>query len=106
MRGPDEITRRLEVAGIDYCIVGGLASIAYGRLRQRLTLGSGEAWFATPESVIVNKLLYYREGGPEKHLDDIRAMIAGGNVIRQADLQTWIEKFGLEKQWDLACCTP
>ena len=36
MPGPEEITRRLERAGIGYCIVDGLASIAYGR--PRLTL--------------------------------------------------------------------
>jgi len=36
MPGPEEITGRLEQAGITYCIVGGLASIAYGR--PRLTL--------------------------------------------------------------------
>jgi hypothetical protein len=36
MPGPEEITSRLEQAGIDYCIVSGLASIAYGR--PRLTL--------------------------------------------------------------------
>ncbi len=33
MPGPEEITGRLEQAGITYCIVGGLASIAYGRPR-------------------------------------------------------------------------
>lgn len=31
MPGPEEITSRLERAGIDYCIVGGLASIACGQ---------------------------------------------------------------------------
>jgi len=31
MQGPEIITNRLENAGIPYCIVGGLASIAYGR---------------------------------------------------------------------------
>ncbi|MEY3479646.1 MAG: hypothetical protein RIQ71_421, partial [Verrucomicrobiota bacterium] len=30
MPGPEEITSRLEDAGIDYCLVGGLAAIAYG----------------------------------------------------------------------------
>lgn len=135
MPGPEEITQRLETAGIDYCIVGGLASIAYGRprltldadlvvaldsarleqlvsafpeedfylppveilqaelqrdsrghfniihqhsalradcylpgkselskwemqSRRRLPLRSGEAWFAPPEAVIVNKVFY------------------------------------------------
>lgn len=44
MPGPEEITRRLEKAGIDYCIVGGLASIAYGRPRLTLDadLGLGD----------------------------------------------------------------
>jgi len=36
MPGPQEITGRLEQAGIAYCLVGGLACIAYGR--PRLTL--------------------------------------------------------------------
>jgi hypothetical protein len=36
MQGPKVITSRLESAVIDYCIVGGLASIAYSR--PRLTL--------------------------------------------------------------------
>jgi len=38
-------------------------------------MGSGEAWFASPESVIVNKLIFHREGGSEKHLEDIRGML-------------------------------
>jgi len=148
MPGPEEITQRLETAGVDYCIVGGLATIAYRRPRltldadllvsledaqlaqlaaafpeddfylppveilqaelqrdsrghfniihqhsdlradcylpgksdlakretqnrRRLPLGSREAWFAPPEAVIVNKLLFFREGGSQKHIDDI-----------------------------------
>jgi hypothetical protein len=30
-----------------------------------------EAWFASPEDVIIKKLIYFREGGSEKHLRDI-----------------------------------
>jgi hypothetical protein len=183
MQGPEVITSRLESAGIDYCIVGGLASIAYGRPRLtldadlvlalqplqvrallgvfpaedfyvppaevlhtelqrdtrghfniihqhsalradcylvghselaswelqhrvRLPLGFGEAWFAPPEAVIVNKLIFFREGGSEKHIKDIRAMITGGNTADHPDLTRWIDKLGLQKEWDLACRKP
>jgi hypothetical protein len=176
MLGPEEITGRLEIAGIDYCIVGGLAAIAYGRPRltldadlvlaleisqigklqevfpedefylppaevlqaelqrdsrghfniihqhsamradcylsgkselaawelanrQRLPLSSGEAWFAPPESIILNKLLFYREGGSEKHLDDICAMLSGGHPVDKDLLHQWVEKLGLHKEW-------
>ena len=49
MPGPEEITRRLENAGINYCIVGGLASIAYGR--PRLTLDADLVLAINPDQV-------------------------------------------------------
>ena len=178
MPGPEEITRRLEKAGIDYCIVGGLASIAYGRPRltldadlvlaihpdqvtslieafpaadfylppsevmqaelqresrghfniihqhsalradcylpgrselarwelahrQRLSLGSGQAWFAPPESVIIHKLIFHREGGSEKHLEDIRGMLIGTAVDREI-IAEWVDQLGLAESWSAA----
>ena len=177
MQGPEIITRRLEEAGISYCIVGGLASIAYGRPRltldadlvvgleplevgrliaafpgdefylppaevlqtelqrdarghfniihqhsalradcylpgkselarwelahaRRLPMFSGEAWFAPPESVIVHKLIFYREGESPKHLEDIRAMIEGGHPLDNGMLVRWVEKLGLQTEWE------
>lgn len=178
MLGPEEITCRLEKAGINYCIVGGLASIAYGRPRltldadmvlainpsqvaklieafpaedfylppsevlqaelqrdarghfniihqhsalradcylpgrsglalwelahrQRLPLGSSEAWFAPPESVIVHKLIFHREGGSEKHLEDIRGMLIGTPVDREI-IADWVNQLGLAENWSAA----
>jgi len=178
MPGPEEITRRLEQAGITYCIVGGLASIAYGRPRltldadlvvainpgevanlmeafppadfylppaeilqaelqrdsrghfniihqhsalradcylpgrsklagwelthrQRLPMGSGEAWFAPPESVIIHKLIFHREGGSEKHLEDVRGILIGTKVDQKI-ISDWIERLGLEESWAAA----
>jgi hypothetical protein len=175
MPGPEEITGRLEQAGIDYCIVGGLASIAYGRPRltldadlvvamnprqvaslieafpardfylppaeilqaelqrdarghfniihqhsalradcylpgrselagwelthrQRLPMGSGEAWFAPPESVIIHKLIFHREGGSEKHLEDIRGILIG-TKLDQKIITDWIDQLGLQESW-------
>lgn len=177
------ITRRLESSGIPYCIVGGLAAIAYGRPRltldadlvlaleqghvkalarafpieefylppeevllaeiQRESRGHfniihqhsalradcylpgksplahwelanrrklegpfGEGWFAPPEAVIVNKLLFFREGGSQKHIDDIVAILDAGSVPDQSDLLRWIGELGLHREWDLISKNP
>jgi hypothetical protein len=58
---------------------------------------------APPEYVIVRKLEYFREGGSEKHLRDIRAMLAvSGDQLDRAELEEWIRRRGLEPQWKQA----
>jgi hypothetical protein len=176
MQAINAITEKLESAGIRYCIVGGLASIAYGRPRltldadllvalttthatkfaeifpaeefytpppeiliaeiqrdsrghfniihqrsalradcylpgknplahwelsnrKKLSSPSGDGWFAPPESIIVNKLLFYKEGGSQKHLEDILAMIQSGSVKNFPELKRWITELGLQKEW-------
>jgi len=55
---------------------------------------------APPEYVIVRKLEYFREGGSEKHLRDIRSMLAvSGDQIDSAQLNKWIRDLGLEAEW-------
>jgi hypothetical protein len=57
---------------------------------------------AAPEYVIVRKLEYYREGGSEKHLRDIRAMLAvSGEQLDRTALSEWIQRRGLESAWRL-----
>jgi hypothetical protein len=61
----------------------------------------GEAvMLAAPEYVIVRKLEYYREGRSEKHLRDIRAMLAvSGEQLDRSALTEWIQRRGLEAEW-------
>jgi hypothetical protein len=176
MQGLELITGRLESAGIVYCLVGGLAAVAYGRPRltldadlvislgpdrvqelreifpeedfylpstevlqmeasrpsrghfnvlhqhsmlradcyfpgvsqlarwelehrRQLRVGSYEAWFAPPESVVAHKLIFYREGRSEKHLEDIRAILTAGSIADEKVLQHWIDKLGLQNEW-------
>jgi hypothetical protein len=55
---------------------------------------------APPEYVILRKLEYYREGHAEKHLRDIRAMLAvSGEQLDQSVLNEWIQRRGLETEW-------
>ncbi len=52
------------------------ARIEFSRRRRLEILTGLEAWIAAPEDVIIAKLRFYREGQSEKHLNDIRGIIA------------------------------
>jgi hypothetical protein len=55
---------------------------------------------APPEYVIVRKLEYFREGGSDKHLRDIRGMLnVSREQINQVELDEWIRRRGLESEW-------
>ncbi len=74
--------------------------------RRRIELGEGNrggAWIAPPEYVILRKLEYLREGGQDKHVRDIRFILAVTAVDR-AFLETEVERLGLWEQW--RACQP
>jgi hypothetical protein len=55
---------------------------------------------APPEYVIVRKLEFYREGGSEKHVRDIRSMLAvSADQIDKSELNEWIQRRGVQEQW-------
>lgn len=52
------------------------------------------------EYVIVRKLEYFRESHAEKHLRDIRAMLAvSSEQLDQSALGEWVHRRGLETGW-------
>lgn len=56
--------------------------------------------FAAPEYVILRKLEFFREGGSEKHLRDIAAMLSESSTeIDQEILSKYIAQLGLQSQW-------
>lgn len=58
---------------------------------------------APPEYVVVRKLEYYREGGSEKHLRDVRAILSvSGEQLDQAALDEWIARYKLDSEWQKA----
>jgi hypothetical protein len=58
---------------------------------------------APPEYVIVRKLEYFREGGSEKHLRDIRAIRhVSADQIDQRALDEWIARQGVAAEWKQA----
>lgn len=70
------------------------------RQARHYQIGGNNIALAPPEYVILRKLEYHREGGSEKHLRDIRAMLAvSGDMLNVAALQEWTQKLGLEIEW-------
>lgn len=59
-----------------------------------------EAYFARPEDIIIYKLLYYKEGGSEKHLRDIAGMLAiSGDAIDVQYIASWVAQLALGRYW-------
>ncbi len=56
-------------------------------------------FIATAEDVIIKKLDYYREGGSEKHLNDIREILAA-TTVDTGYLKNWVEQLGLQAYWE------
>ncbi len=60
-------------------------------------------WIAPPEYIIIRKLEYFQEGGSEKHLHDIRGMIAAsGETFDFSFVKEWVSKLHLESAWTAA----
>jgi hypothetical protein len=58
------------------------------------------ASFASPEDVIIKKMLYYREGGSEKHLRDIAGVLkAGDEPVDHQYISEWVARFDLQDIW-------
>ena len=69
--------------------------------RRRLPALPGlTAAFSPPEELILKKLLYHRDGGSEKHLRDIKAMLKiSGDEIDVDRVERGAEALGLQEIW-------
>lgn len=68
--------------------------------RRALQVAGRTLWFAIPEAIIVHKLRFFREGGSEKHLRDIRGMLAvSGDEIDRVLIERAVAELGLADQW-------
>ena len=70
--------------------------------RQQLPLIPGRtAFFARPEDVILYKLLYFRDGGSDRHLRDVAGILAvSGSSIDIEYAAEWASRLGVTELWD------
>lgn len=60
-----------------------------------------EAFTATPESVIINKILSYKLGHSEKHISDIIGILKiSGNIVNKKYIQEWCRELKIEDIWN------
>jgi hypothetical protein len=72
------------------------------RRRQLPVLVDRSVSFASPEDVILMKLLYYREGGSEKHLRDIAGVLrVQAARIDRNYIALWAERLGVTEIWQM-----
>jgi hypothetical protein len=56
--------------------------------------------FASAEDVIIKKMEFYRDGGSEKHLRDITAILKiNGHQIDRTYIANWVTQLGLNAIW-------
>ena len=71
-----------------------------GRRRREQIFPDRLGYTAAPEDVILSKLLYYQEGGSEKHLRDVASMLRiSGDEIDKAYIGHWAAQLGLVQEW-------
>lgn len=74
----------------------------FARGRRLQVAPETEVDFASPEDVIIKKLTFYREGGSDKHLRDIRGVLAVmGDEIDRSYIDQWVLKLGLTAEWSI-----
>ncbi len=67
--------------------------------RRRIPFGLGQLSLAPPEYVILRKLEFWREGGSEKHLRDVLAMLVTDLALDRSFLDAELRRRGLEAAW-------
>lgn len=68
--------------------------------RRRIPYGEEHIWLAPPEYVLLRKLEFFREGGQDKHIRDLRFMLAVTEMDRSF-ISTQVERLGLQEQWSV-----
>lgn len=72
----------------------------FARRRRVRATDDLEADFAAPEDVILQKLVFYREGGSDKHLRDIAGVLKiSGDEIDFEYADEWAARLGVTDLW-------
>jgi hypothetical protein len=80
------------------------ARMEAGRVQRKTSAGEYDAWFGSPEDVLLNKLIYFQLSGgvSDKHLRDISGMMKLLREKLDRDYVTgWAAKLGVADEWAL-----
>jgi hypothetical protein len=99
------ITHLETIENVDLMISGAdeYDLIKFDRKRLYTLPGSGEVAIASPEDVIITKLIWRRESQSDKQWRDILGVLkVQQEKLDFRYLQGWVERFGIEEDWQRA----
>lgn len=67
--------------------------------RRRLDYHGESLWVAPPEYVTIRKLEFFREGGQDKHIDDLCTLLAVTPLSEHFILAN-LDRLGLHQEWE------
>ena len=88
---------------IDFMVIGTdeWSRQQIARSKRTTIAASQHCVVAAPEDVIIGKLVYFHEGGSEKHLRDITGMLRlSGELIDRDYVSQFAEKLGVTEEWN------
>lgn len=87
---------------IDFMVLSDSAFDQSRRTRRRelSVLADGPTWFASPEDVILKKMVYHKEGGSDKHLRDIAGVLRiQGDQLDREYVSRWAGDLNVLEIW-------
>ena len=72
----------------------------FERGRRIPTREESSAVFASPEDVILMKLVYFRDGGSDKHLRDIAGVLRITSAVDRSYVSRWAQRLGVAGIWE------
>jgi hypothetical protein len=74
--------------------------VQFSRRERHEIVEGRDAYFASPEDVILYKMIYFREGGGDRHVRDILGMLTiSSEPIDRGYIAEWALRLGLEEIW-------
>jgi len=75
--------------------------IQFSRREPHAIVEGRDAYFASPEDVILYKMFYFREGGSDRHVRDILGMLSvSAGVLDRSYIDDWAARLGLGDIWE------
>lgn len=68
-----------------------------------LVVAGVEMAVATAEDVLVAKLEWAKLGSSQRQIEDAAGILTRSATLDRAYLERWVERLGLEEQWEAAC---
>lgn len=68
--------------------------------RRKVNFAGIQAYFSTPEDVILSKLSWYKQGASARHLEDIKGIVEMQTKLDFQYIEKWAKELGILDIWN------